>query len=770
LSKMADDSLAQQERADLEKKIQKKLSERQVTVVKDDGVVTIINGSQNESMALKDVKDSFAASEEWEKVKTDFYCIPNLEPRAKDKIGADKKKTFLKKHTKLLSENTAVEAEELMINDKKFKRFQEVQTNNAELLIRDLIEDCMKGSPGVLFRSFPTDHGKMENIFGFSDLGMEVSCQDDQCYRPENDFILLYVDGDKLCIRLIEVKRPTNTPWATEEKLPGQDMVKKCLEQLEKGVDYILSMIPDIPSENLQIEVFSSFPETHCASLFSESCQSRIISAEDVEMIKNQPNYLRQKLNIPQDLQKASDSGLDLLLTLTSRLVGKASILFTGNKDFTDADMMKHDLDKVKRGEVLENTCLYLTPLQRDLLLKVNKTSSIRNFCFLGGSGTGKTQMALAVIRKLITTKDKQRPIKIILASCLQPESELLKSFLQEDFKGSEQIEVNVHSLASLMELVGLQGEQAVRYEVKEETLLSTQQYLNRDRNPLYSMSHLTDTLCKRLEKQFPEEQIIFFLDEIVPAGPPMCFDWRDVLSGPSINLLVAFSPVSDIDGENECIIWEGGLSTSLVEYIRLPEDDNFVWLRLNQRYRSSRSIQEFTLFLGKDLKKYLALNEKPKIDVVGEKPIWMDVGEDKDKIKPALEHMKKYVENDKNVETFLLYDQTLSEASREMLKKFQEPRSKGGFGWKVMEERLFHGLDCDTVFYVGSGHLEAFTRARSNLFIVTFYEDFEKDKKDEVVDRTFVYPIPPQRDWYKKYLLSLAKAAEKGLIRKDAL
>ena len=200
----------------------------------------------------------------------------------------------------------------------------------------------------------------------------------------------------------------------------------------------------------------------------------------------------------------------------------------------------------------------------------------------------------------------------------------------------------------------------------------------------------------------------------------------------------LAFSPVSHVSGK-EITIWG---------------------------YRNSRSIQEFSLFVGKERKKYLALNEEPEIDVVGEKPIWLDVADDKAKIKPALEHMKKYVENDKNVETFLLYDQTLSKASREMLKKFQEPRSKGGFGWKVMEERLFHGLDCDTVFYVGSGHLEAFTRARSNLFIVTFYEDFEKAKKDEVVDRTFVYPIPPQRDWYKKYQLSLARAVEKGLIR----
>ena len=150
-------------------------------------------------------------------------------------------------------------------------------------------------------------------------------------------------------------------------------------------------------------------------------------------------------------------------------------------------------------------------------------------------------------------------------------------------------------------------------------------------------------------------------------------------------------------------------------------------------------------------MKKYLALNEKPEIDVVGEKPIWMDVADDKAKIKPALEHMKKYVENDKKNETLLLYDKMLSKESKEMLEKLKEPRSKGGFGWKVIEERLFHGSECDTVFYVGSGHLEAFTRARLKLFIVTFFEDLNYS-------------------WYKQYQVALAKAAEKELIRKDVL
>ena len=141
----------------------------------------------------------------------------------------------MKKYEKLLSENTAAKTEELMQKDKKFKRFEGVLTNNTELIMRDLIEECMKGTPGVLFRSVETDRvvsqdkNNMGNLSQLADLGIEIpvyNCQDpqhsetghnDKCYRSENDFILLYVDGDKLCIRLLEVNHPNTTPWSTKK-------------------------------------------------------------------------------------------------------------------------------------------------------------------------------------------------------------------------------------------------------------------------------------------------------------------------------------------------------------------------------------------------------------------------------------------------------------------------------------------------------------------------------------------------------------------------
>ena len=163
-------------------------------------------------------------------------------------------------------------AEELFQKDEQFKQFEAVLTNEMELI---LIRKSMDGSPGLLIRSVETDRDvsqvKMKNLYELSDLGIDISvynCNNpehsqtghkDQCYRSESDFILLYVDGEKLCIRFIEVKIPNTTPWAKEDKLPGRVMVMKCLEQLRKGVNFILSIMHDIPSENLDIKVLSAF-------------------------------------------------------------------------------------------------------------------------------------------------------------------------------------------------------------------------------------------------------------------------------------------------------------------------------------------------------------------------------------------------------------------------------------------------------------------------------------------------------------------------------
>ena len=224
------------------------------------------------------------------------------------------------------------------------------------------------------------------------------------------------------------------------------------------------------------------------------------------------------------------------------------------------------------------------------------------------------------------------------------------------------------------------------------------------------------------------------------------------MIPGPSTNLLLAFSPVSLGSGKAPTI-YEKIITSAPKETLKLPTDSSFFTQKLSHRYRNSRSIQELTLFIGKDMKKYLALDEVPETDAVGEKPIWMDIADEKELLRPALEHIKKCLENDKKNQKILLFDKNLSLETKNTLENIKEPRSKGGFAWDVMEERLFHGSECDTVIYVGSGHLEAFTRARLKLFIITLAE------------KTQNVATGNDNSWYMQYQDSLAKAAEKELV-----
>ena len=76
---------------------------------------------------------------------------------------------------------------------------------------------------------------------------------------------------------------------------------------------------------------------------------------------------------------------------------------------------------------------------------------------------------------------------------------------------------------------------------------------------------------------------------------------------------------------------------------------------------------------------------------------------------------------NDKRSDLVLLYDKNLPEQLVDQLSQLKKPRKEGGFGWKkVVPWESFIGGECDTVVYVGSGSLEAFSRARLKLMIIT--------------------------------------------------
>ena len=93
----------------------------------------------------------------------------------------------------------------------------------------------------------------------------------------------------------------------------------------------------------------------------------------------------------------------------------------------------------------------------------------------------------------------------------------------------------------------------------------------------------------------------------------------------------------------------------------------------------------------------------------------------EEENLKEALEFCRDQTKNDKRSDLVLLYDKNLPEHLVRELKQLKTPRTEGGFGWKkVVPWESFVGGECDTVVYVGSGSLEAFSRARLKLMIIT--------------------------------------------------
>ena len=111
---------------------------------------------------------------------------------------------------------------------------------------------------------------------------------------------------------------------------------------------------------------------------------------------------------------------------------------------------------------------------------------------------------------------------------------------------------------------------------------------------------------------------------------------------------------------------------------------------------------------------------------------------------------------NDKRSDLVLLYDKNLPEHLVRKLGQLKRPRREGGFGWKkVVPWESFIGGECDTVVYVGSGSLEAFSRARLKLMIITVSP---RDQRGPAIIN------------YYAYIAGLKDSIEKNLLERKTL
>ena len=111
---------------------------------------------------------------------------------------------------------------------------------------------------------------------------------------------------------------------------------------------------------------------------------------------------------------------------------------------------------------------------------------------------------------------------------------------------------------------------------------------------------------------------------------------------------------------------------------------------------------------------------------------------------------------NDKRSDLVLLYDKNLPEEVVEELTQLKRPRKEGGFGWKkIVPWESFVGGECDTVVYVGSGSLEAFSRARLKLMIITVSP---REQRGDILNN------------YYGYNAGLRNSVEKNLLEKKMI
>ena len=132
-----------------------------------------------------------------------------------------------------------------------------------------------------------------------------------------------------------------------------------------------------------------------------------------------------------------------------------------------------------------------------------------------------------------------------------------------------------------------------------------------------------------------------------------------------------------------------------------------------------------------------------------GKNPLWIDI-QDGGSLKEALEFCRDQTLNDKRNDLVLLYDKNLPEEVVEELTQLKRPRKEGGFGWKkIVPWESFVGGECDTVIYVGTGSLEAFSRAKLKLMIIT------------------VNTANQTRDSFHNFDACLRQSVEKNLLQK---
>ena len=149
-----------------------------------------------------------------------------------ESIERELQEEFNALRVKEFSENDAAK-ETIRKLKKKHEAVQKWKDTNAEITAKLAFEKLLKhiGAPSLLVRSVEhKDFNMRLNTKALNAIGLHLPTK-----AGETDLLLAYVSGKHLHVVLCEVKRPRTEPWASQEKEPSKESIKKAVDQLIAG-------------------------------------------------------------------------------------------------------------------------------------------------------------------------------------------------------------------------------------------------------------------------------------------------------------------------------------------------------------------------------------------------------------------------------------------------------------------------------------------------------------------------------------------------------
>ena len=249
-----------------------------------------------------------------------------------------------------------------------------------------------------------------------------------------------------------------------------------------------------------------------------------------MEDINRGHEQVLEKLSIGSE--SVTEDSKDLFLKACSRLIGKESLLHTGYRTLADKFSRSKEA-KTSHITKVDATLIMLSPAQREVFRTVKTNEQLKYYCFVGGSGTGKTYLSLRTVDNLIQRYEARDPgqnIQVYLTyrENKSEENLALRDTFQAFGKGKgDNVKLHISKFEDLGEFYCILFSIILLYLViaEDEKLAN---------------------LCQRLKEKHAREPVILFIDEndITSAGnfsPQFSLKNMD-----DFFIVSAISPISD--------------------------------------------------------------------------------------------------------------------------------------------------------------------------------------------------------------------------------